>query len=189
MILTLASTSPYRRQLLKTAGFDVEVISPEVDESALKMKIKDPKTLASELAQLKARAGQQKTKNKWIIGSDQVAALETQIFDKPLTKENAFKTLMTLQGRTHTLLTAVYLITPQGEENWCNETRLTMRPLSEAQILQYIDEDAPLDCAGAYKLEKAGIRLFKSIVSSDFTAVQGLPMIELCNRLYASGWA
>ncbi|MCB0406758.1 MAG: septum formation protein Maf [Bdellovibrionales bacterium] len=187
-MITLASTSPYRRQLLKTAGFDVEVVSPEIDESALKMQIKDPKALARELAQLKARAGQRKTKNPWVVGSDQVAALETQIFDKPLTKENAFKTLLALQGRTHTLLTAVCLITPQGEENWCNETRLTMRPLSEAQIRQYITEDSPLDCAGAYKLEKAGIRLFESIESSDFTAIQGLPMIELCNRLYASGW-
>ncbi len=170
------------------AGIPVQTCSPAIDESALKSQIKDPKTLAEALARLKAQSGFQQTKAPFVIGSDQVACYEGTIFNKPGCRKKALETLKQLQGQTHQLITSVCLISPHAEKTWTNTTLLTMRPLTTQQIEAYIDEDSPLDCAGSYKLEKAGIRLFTKVQSSDFTAIQGLPMIELCNRLWDSGF-
>lgn len=170
------------------AGIPVETLAPDVDESLTKSNIPQPKKLAETLAELKARSGFEKAGRPWVIGSDQVACLGDQIFDKPGTRERAIETLKQLQGKTHQLITSVCLISPEGEHLWTNITSLKMRPLDGEQIEAYVDLDQPLNCAGSYMLEKAGIRLFEDIQSSDFTAIQGLPMIELCNQLYRLGF-
>lgn len=188
MKLVLASTSPFRKALLDQARIPVETVAPDVDESLTKSKIPQPKKLAETLAELKARSGFEKAGRPWVIGSDQVACLDDQIFDKPGTREKAIETLELLQGQTHQLITSVCLISPGGEHLWTNITTLKMRPLNREQIENYVDLDQPLNCAGSYMLEKAGIRLFEDIQSSDFTAIQGLPMIELCNQLYRLGF-
>lgn len=189
MNIVLASTSPYRKALLNQAGIAVETCNPLVDESQAKAQIMDPKILAETLAQLKARSGFQQTNADLVIGSDQVACLGDRIFDKPGSPERAVETLQSLQGQTHQLITSVCLTCPNGDFVWSNITSLTMRHLTHEQIIDYVKTDAPIDCAGAYKLEKAGIRLFKDIQSTDFTAIQGLPMIELCDRLWDLGYS
>ncbi len=93
-----------------------------------------------------------------------------------------------LQGKSHQLITSVSIIYPGGELAFINETLLKMRPLTEEQIVRYINLENPLDCAGSYKLESQGIKLFESISMSDHTAVIGLPLIELCNHLIKIGY-
>lgn len=188
MELLLASTSPYRKALLDRAGIPVATCKPDVDESLTKKQISDPQVLAETLAQLKATSGKELTGAEWVIGSDQVACFGKLIFDKPGTRGNAQKTLKILQGRSHKLITSVHLITPSKSLTWSNITTLHMRELSERDIDIYLDTDEPWDCAGSYKLECAGIRLFEKIESTDFTAIQGLPMIELCNQLLKFGY-
>lgn len=188
MKIGLASTSPYRKTLLLNAGFDVVTCSPQIDESLWKQKGLPPQTLAETLSQEKARSGAQKMLEQIVIGSDQVACLKEKIFDKPGSIENAIDTLTLLQGETHELITSVTLIAPAGSSTWSHITQLTMQELTSKEIEDYVNRDLPLDCAGSYKLEKSGICLFKEIQSSDFTAIQGLPMIDLCNRLRANGY-
>jgi len=193
MQIVLASTSPYRKQLLTNAGIPFKAMSPKLDEQPFKQKGLSPKALAATLAKEKAAAvaeqlSKDDLKTSIVIGSDQVACLGDLIFNKPGSMEKAQQVLSKLSGQTHELITSVCLITDAKEEVFTNITKLKMRALEEPAIRAYLEEDKPFDCSGSYKLESAGIRLFESIDSNDFTAIQGLPMINLCSRLLALGF-
>ncbi len=184
--LVLASTSPYRKELLARTGLTFVTAKPELDESELKAQIKDPKRLASELAIAKARS--LGDCGGWVIGSDQVVALDQTIFGKPHTAERAKAQLAQLQGQTHHIITAVAVHSSRETWTWVDFTEMHLRSLNEAQIARYVQADQPLDCAGAYKIECRGLTLFHKIVSEDFSAIQGLPMIRLTNYLIEQGF-
>jgi len=61
--------------------------------------------------------------------------------------------------------------------------RMTMRPLDAAEIEAYVARDAPEECAGSYKFERSGRALFASVVTSDETAIEGLPLAQLSGML------
>jgi septum formation protein len=102
--------------------------------------------------------------------------------------EKATEQLSLLQGKKHELLTAVTVIHPDGIDSFINRTILHMRPLSLFDIHQYVKEDRPLDCAGSYKLESRGIKLFERLEMDDHTAIIGLPLIELNTILLKLGY-
>jgi septum formation protein len=187
--LILASTSQYRIKLLSQLGWEFQSLSPDFDEAPFKTQEFAPEVLARLLAEGKARSLKKSQPNAFIIGADQVCALEGKIFSKPGNHENALHQLQELQGRTHELLTAVCLITPAGKtKHILNRTQLSMRKLHEDEIRRYLEADGPYDCGGSYKLEAAGIRLFENISMSDHTSIIGLPLIELCTLLLEEGF-
>ena len=186
--LILASSSKYRGALLSQLGWPFEAISPEVDEDQLKTLNLTSLQIAQTLARLKAEAIFHKRPEACVIGSDQVCSLGGEILSKPGTKEHAFKQLFKMQGRAHELVTAVTVLSPQGDIQFFNQTILHMRPLKETEILRYIEEDLPLDCAGSYKLESKGIKLFEKIEMDDHTSIIGLPLIQLNNFLLKMGY-
>ena len=186
--LILASTSTYRRQLLSQLGWRFEAMAPGIDENQFKQQGLSPEDLAIELSRIKAKAVYLRNEGSCVIGSDQVCSLNGTLFSKPQTKENAIEQLGQLQGRPHELLTAVTVVTPENETSFLNRTILHMRDLSKEEIERYIDADLPLDCAGSYKLEARGIKLFERIEMSDHTAIIGLPLIELSNVLINLGF-
>lgn len=186
--LILASTSKYRSALLSQLGWDFESLNPGVDEDKVKMSITLPHEIALTLATYKAQAIFAKRPDACVIGSDQVCSLNGQIFGKPQTKEKAMEQISLLQGKVHELLTAVAVVHPQGIERFINRTLLHMRPLTLKEIHAYVTEDLPLDCAGSYKLESRGIKLFDKIEMSDHTAIIGLPLIELTSTLIKLGY-
>ena len=96
--LILASTSPYRRELLSRLGLSFEVANPETDESQLPGET--PENLALRLSEAKARAVAVNHPDALIIGSDQVAVMENRIFGKPGNHERAVKQLQELSGKT-----------------------------------------------------------------------------------------
>lgn len=186
--LILASTSKYRGALLSQLGWPFDAIAPGVDEDQLKSKDLSPTQLAMELAKLKALAVFQKHPEACVIGSDQVCMLNGELLGKPGSKEKAIEQLQRMQGTHHELITAVTILYPQGEINFHNRTLLFMRPLSVTEITRYIEEDLPLDCAGSYKLETKGIKLFEKIEMDDHTSIIGLPLIQLNNQLLLIGY-
>lgn len=186
--LILASTSKYRATLLSQLGWDFATEAPGVDEGVFKGEGIPARDLALKLSELKARAVHERHPESWVIGSDQVCTLEGKIFSKPQTKERAVEQLQQMSGKTHELLTAVTISSPKGTESFLNVTSLTMRALSREVIQRYVDKDLPLDCAGSYKLESFGMKLFSKIEMDDHTAIIGLPLIELCSRLVAQGF-
>lgn len=186
--LILASTSKYRGALLKQLGWPFEAIAPGVDEEQFKHQDLTPQDLAIELSRAKAKAVYIHYEGSCVIGSDQVCCIGDKIFDKPGTLEKAVEQLMEMQGKSHELLTAVTVMTPENETTFLNTTTLHMRDLTEEEIRNYLEADEPFDCAGSYKLESRGIKLFERIEMTDHTAIIGLPLIELSNVLIHFGY-
>jgi septum formation protein len=188
--LVLASTSPYRQKLLARLGLPFRVCPPRCDEEALKRAMPEglaPERIAAALARAKAEsagAGEPHV----VVGSDQVAALGDQVLGKPGSAEAAAGQLALLAGRTHVLVTAVAVLHRGTLHEHVDVTRLSMRPLSPGQIARYVAADAPLDCAGAYRLEARGITLFERIDSADHTAIVGLPLMALTSLLASLGY-
>lgn len=186
--LILASTSKYRGALLAQLGWPFESINPGVDEEKIKNDDKTPSEIALTLSRYKAEAVFAKRPDACVIGSDQVCHLDGMILSKPGSIEKAVEQISRMQGKKHELLTAVTVIYPGGMESFINKTILTMRPLSLPEIHSYVKDDLPLDCAGSYKLESKGIKLFQNIEMSDHTSIIGLPLIELTSVLLKLGY-
>jgi septum formation protein len=188
--LILASGSQARQTLLRDAGVKCFAMPPDVDEAALKRDFHGtPEELALALASAKAAMIAACDKQKLVIGADQLLVCEGQKFDKPVDLADAAQHLRHLSGRTHTLVTAVCV--HQGDVClWSNvaQASLTMRPLSEAFIAQYLAEEgeAVLGCVGAYRLEGRGAQLFAA-VEGDFFTVLGLNLLPLLGFLRAAG--
>lgn len=190
MKLTLASTSPYRRALLARIVADFACVDPAVDEADAAFAALSPRERALELARRKALSGASLLPGTLALGSDQVCALDAQVFHKPGDAATAAAQLQRLAGRTHSLWTAVAFARSDSEA--CPppllvESRLTMRPLSASEIERYVALDQPFDCAGAYRIEDRGIGLFQRIESSDWNAIIGLPLIATREALLVAG--
>jgi septum formation protein len=187
--LILASTSPYRRALLDRLGIPYQVRAPHTDEEAYRHLPPDEMALA--LAKAKAEAVSDA--NALVIGSDQVVDMDGVVLGKPGTAERAVDQLLSLSGRSHRLITAVAVHdTRTGlTSSDVDVHTLTMRHLDRAAITRYVAHDAPLDCAGAYKLEQRGIALFDRIEAdpstADDTAIIGLPLMKTLALLRAAG--
>lgn len=182
----LASTSPYRRELLSRLGLAFEARKPGIDEEAEKDPRLAPRELAEKLARLKAES--LRDGKSVIIGGDQLVQLDGRILGKPGTEERALEQLRSMRGRTHELITAIHVCSPGGSAvAWTDVTRLTMRELDDSQLKAIIARDRPLDCAGAYKIEGMGVAMMSRIETEDFTAIQGLPLIALSRILEGMG--
>jgi septum formation protein len=185
--LLLASSSPYRAQILDRLGLAYEQASPDVDET--ERSGESPAALAQRLAEAKAQALAEQYPGYVIIGSDQVPALGTKVLRKPGNAENAYQQLFECSGQTvvfntglcvhdaRTATTATQLVT----------TEVVFRPLSEAAIRRYIAIDQPFDSAGAFRSECLGMALFDRVTSDDPDALVGLPLITLNKMLLAVG--
>ena len=187
--LILASTSPYRKELLERLMIPFQTQDSQVDEDQFKNDISDPLVLTKTLAFEKAKSVFNHKEDSYIIGGDQIGLFENQILGKPKTKENAVVQLRKLAGKTHELITSTCILGPNGfVYEWTSHTTLRMRSLTLEEIKRYIDKDDPLNCAGSYKIESVGISLFESIQTEDSTAIVGLPLIELSKVLRTLGF-
>lgn len=188
--ILLASSSRYRRELLGRLLPSFDSVSPDVDEHAFHELEPTPDSLAQRLAMEKTLAVFRRFPDAIVIGSDQLADLNGQVLGKPGTVSAAVDQLLSMSGKTHRLLTAVCIAAPgKPLTSILNETRLTMRSLTPQEALRYVERDQPLDCAGSYKIESLGISLFEKIETADFTAIMGLPLIQVSQSLRELGVA
>ncbi len=187
MKLILASTSPYRAAQLQRLGLEFETCDPQVDEDQFKQAGYSPETLAETLALEKAKGISQQNPSAIVIGGDQLVSFEEKILGKPGTAERALEQLLSMQGKTHQLITAIAVLGPDFNKTHVNYTKLKMRPLDREAISRYIQFDQPLNCAGAYKLESQGITLFEEIDSTDHSAISGIPLMALTTLLLKAG--
>lgn len=184
--MVLASTSVYRQELLRRLGIPFISVPPQVDEELEKSKNLPPKELAEHLARLKARALAQE--GRVVIGGDQLVHWQGKVLGKPHTVKKAVSQLQALAGQWHELITAVCVCDGLREHVFTDITRLQVRELTLEEIQAYVQRDQPLDCAGSYKIEKAGIALMDKIESEDFTSIQGLPLLKLSKILRQTGF-
>ncbi len=179
--LILASSSPRRQFLMKEAGFQFTIESPDIDESfSSGMPVEDvPKYLAEK----KARVLLPKIDNEIIIASDTVVILSKIILNKPKDRHEAIEMLQLLSGQTHLVITAVCLLSKEKMVCFDDRTEVTFKKLSLEEIEFYIDTYKPFDKAGAYGAQDwLGMVGIEKINGSYFT-VMGLPMHRVYQEL------
>ncbi len=186
MKIVLASSSRYRKELLGRLGFPFETMAPEVDETPRASE--PPDDLVLRLARAKAASGARQSGSALVIASDQVAATGGRILGKPGTRERAIANLMSIAGANVTFLTSLVLVNTRGAtQEHVDATRVRMRDYSFDEVRRYVDQEQPLDCAGAIKSEGRGVLLLEAIETEDPTALIGLPLIRLGAMLRAEG--
>jgi septum formation protein len=187
--LILASTSPYRRELLERLGVPFTVEAPDVDETPIPGE--PPTERALRLASAKAEAVAVRNPGAVVVGSDQVAAAGGVLLDKPGTVERACRQLRHLSGSQAHFHTgcAVRWHNTGYSVNHLETVTVSMRDLSATEIERYVEREQPLNCAGSFKSEGLGIALFSRIESEDPTALIGLPLIWLSGALRQAGYS
>lgn len=186
--LILASSSPWRRQLLEQIGVQFEAISPDVDESAQPGEASD--ALARRLAQLKAEGIARLRPDAVVIGSDQVADVNGTILGKPGSAQRAMEQLRLQSGQTVHFHTGLCVLAPNFDAPRLHlETVCTrFRELSDDAIERYVRAEDVSGTAGSMKAEGLGITLASRIESNDPSALIGLPLIALCEMLREAGF-
>jgi len=187
MKLILASSSPYRRELLERLKIPFEVIAPDVDESPRSGEM--PEKLVERLAIEKARKIAGQIPGALVIGSDQVAVYDGQIVGKPHSHGKAAQQLRSASGKTVTLYTGLALVNADTQRVQCEVIpyRVAFRVLNEAQIESYLRREQPYSCAGSVKSEGLGIALLEKFEGDDPNTLIGLPLIRLVRMLENEG--
>lgn len=187
MQLVLASTSPFRRELLERLGLPFSSSAPAVDET--RQADETPEHLVRRLAKAKAHAVAGEFPRALIIGSDQVAVLHGQILGKPGNHDAAVAQLTASSGQPVNFLTGLCLYNSQSGTSQVDVISYTVvfRSLDAKQIENYLQREQPYNCAGSFKSEGLGISLFQSMQGEDPTALIGLPLIRLIDMLATEG--
>ena len=187
LVLVLASSSPYRRNLLERLRLPFEIAVPDVDERPRAGE--NPRATAARLAERKARAVASRRTGDLVIGCDQVASIDGEPVGKPGTHEAALAQLRAMRGRTVEFHTAVCLLdASSGTADVENvPTTVQFRSFTDDQAERYLEIDRPYDCAGSAKIEALGIALVERVVSTDPSALIGLPLIALVTMLKRAG--
>jgi septum formation protein len=185
--LILASTSPYRRQLLERLKLPFTTVSPRIDETPLPGET--PRQLVLRLSEQKARATAAVHSGSLIIGSDQTAVLNHEMLGKSGNRTNAFAQLKKCSGNSVTFHTGLCVLDTGSGRIQLDDIEYTVkfRVLTPQQIERYIDSEQPFDCAGSFKAESLGITLFEHMQGDDPTALIGLPLIRLTTMLQNAG--
>ncbi|MBS0289435.1 MAG: septum formation protein Maf [Proteobacteria bacterium] len=181
--LVLASSSPYRKELLSRLKIPFSVSSPEIDESRLVHETIFDMVLR--LSKEKAIAGAAGNPQCVCIGSDVVAAFDGQVLGKPLSHQAAINQLSIMSGQQVIFYTGVCVAAPFLNHEACHMsiTTITFRTLSKQMIENYLTKEKPYQSAGSFKSETLGCALVSRFECDDPTAIIGLPLIALSDML------
>lgn len=177
--IILASTSPFRKSILEKLNIRFECAKPETDESP--QLNETPQALVERLAIEKATAVAKTHLNHLIIGSDQVAVCNDEILGKPHTFDNAVKQLTKFSGKCVTFYTGLCVLNSEDNKvkSLVEPFHVHFNTLSQKEIINYINAEQPLNCAGSFKSEGLGICLFEKLEGEDPNTLIGLPLIKL----------
>ena len=186
--IVLASTSPYRQQLLQQLQLPFIAAAPDYHE-VIDPRI-DPALLVQQLALGKAESLAKTYPDALPIGSDQVFVdPHGQPLGKPGDLATAFAQLRQMAGKSHTFYTGLALLDSRSgvAATECAAFTVTLRPLTDGQIRNYLEREQPFDCAGSFKVEGSGIALMEKMSGDDYNALIGLPLIALVTMLEQKG--
>jgi 7-methyl-GTP pyrophosphatase len=185
--LILASSSPFRRQLLARLALEFESVTPDIDESPLPEEA--PQQLARRLARTKAETVAMQYPGALIIGSDQIATINSVLIGKPRNHDTAVEQLRRASGHTVDFHTAVCVLNSVTDTLQLDviSVAVKFRQLDDETISRYLQREKPYACSGSFKSEGLGIALLDSIHGDDPTALVGLPLICLTRMLELEG--
>jgi septum formation protein len=167
--LTLASSSPRRRQLLEMLGIAVRVAAPHIPE--IRRPTETPVDYVERLAREKALA----VRGRLVLGADTTVVVRDEVLEKPVDAADALRMLRKLQGRTHQVVTSVALVAGERVHQATDVTNVTFRRMSDELLEAYVATGEPMDKAGAYGIQGYGAALVERI-EGDFFGVMGLPL-------------
>ena len=185
----LASGSSIRKKILSDHGINFDVQKSEIDEEELKKNILNLpfEERVMKLASAKAKEVSEKNIERYVVGADQMCVCNGRVFNKPGNLENSINNLKLLAGNTHCQYSGISIFL-NGKSLWtfCDTATLTMKELSDEQIMSYALKDEPYECCGSYKYESLGATLFSKVKGSEYT-VQGLAFVPLINAFKELG--
>lgn len=187
MKIILASKSPRRKELLENLGLEFQIITSDADESSSE---KNPELLVKELAARKGEAVVDKLisdgvdiRDTLIIACDTLVHFDGNILGKPQNREDAYRMLCMLSGKSHGVSSGVYLYYNGKAISEHQTTRVDFAALTDGEIQAYLDTDEPYDKAGAYAIQgKASV--FIDGFCGDYFNVVGLPIRKLYKMAY-----
>ena len=191
--VVLASSSSARQNVLRNAGLAFEVLPADIDEDAVKKKMRaegcSTKDTAQRLSDLKAQKVSEQTRQAFVIGADQMLDSDGCWFDKPKSVQDARDQLMKLRGGKHRLFSSVS-VALNGEVLFRHSecSSMTMRYFSDRFIGSYVESERDDICqsVGGYKLEGLGIQLFTKVEGGYFD-ILGIPLLPLLAFLRTHG--
>lgn len=186
--LILASTSPYRLQLMRQLQLPFITAAPPFEETI--DPAVSPELLVRHLSLGKAQSLAERYPNALIVGSDQVFVDQRgRAVGKPGTEAAAIAQLGQMAGRTHTFFTGIALLDSASGtyQTDYSSFAVTLRALSAEQIADYVKRERPFECAGAFKVEGLGIALMEKMEGDDYNTLIGLPLIKLVTLLKQFG--
>ncbi len=185
----LASGSKIRKKILSDHGINFDVQKSEIDEEELKKIILNLpfEERVIKLSSAKAKEVSEINSERYVVGADQMCVCNGKVFNKPGNPENAINNLKLLAGNTHCQYSGISIFL-NGKSLWtfCDKATLTMKELSDEEIMSYVLEDEPYECCGSYKYESLGATLFSKVKGSEYT-VQGLAFVPLINAFKELG--
>lgn len=185
--LILASTSPFRQQILQKLMLPFDCAKPNVDE--IELPNESAPALVERLAINKAKACKDQFNDHLIIGGDQVAVINERIVGKPHNFNNAFKQLREASGQIITFYTGLCLYNSATDQHQSIVEcfNVHFRELTDAMITGYLNTEEPYNCAGSFRSEGLGIALFDRLEGKDPNTLIGLPLISLMDMLNNEG--
>ncbi len=185
--IVLASSSPRRRELLGTLGFEFEVMQPSSDETVSENET--PEGFALRVSSEKAASVSVSLgEGAVVIGADTIVVVDGEILGKPADPGEASSMLLKLSGKEHHVFTAFSIVRPKNEilHSEIVDTRVRVKPLAASEIEGYIKTGEPMDKAGAYGIQGIGSFMVRGIEGS-YSNVVGLPVEELLTALKKLG--
>jgi septum formation protein len=185
--IILASSSPFRQQLLDRLQLAYECHAPDIDETINPGE--EASAYVCRLAESKARHVAQSYPDAIVIGSDQCALLGAKILGKPGSHENALQQLREAQGKTVIFHTGVCVLNLSAGFSTVEDVpfEVDFRVLSDRQLEHYLRVEQPYQCAGSFKAEGYGSCLFSKMRGDDPSALIGLPLLRLVAMLESAG--
>jgi len=175
MQLILASQSPRRQQLLQLLQVTFTVRPADIDEAM--DPTRPPQTEVARVSKLKAEAT---TRNPGdvVIAADTIVVLRDRVLGKPADKSEAIGMLRALSGRDHQVMTGITVLRDEKTITHTEITDVHFRPLTEEEILRYVETGEPMDKAGAYGIQGFAAPFVEGI-RGDYYNVMGLPVCRL----------
>ena len=183
--MILASQSPRRIELMREAGYDIQIFPADIDETPRAGE--SPFELVERLACAKgaAIAALPLAASQTVVAADTIVAIDNKKLGKPHDAAEARAMLRNLSGRTHQVATGVCIISGDKRQSFVEVTDVTFYELSDAEIEAYVTSGEPMDKAGAYGIQGVGGRMLVRAINGDFYNVVGLPIARVKRALDA----
>lgn len=178
-MLILASKSPRRKEILEMSKIPFKIIIEDVKED---VENSNPSEYVIKTSEKKALPLINSYPDDVILCCDTVVYIDNKILEKPHSKEEAFQMIKEIQGRSHFVLTGVYLGNIKKHDSFSVKTKVIVDRLSDQEIEEYVNTSEPYDKAGAYAIQGIFGKYIKGIVG-DYYNVMGLPINAIQKKL------